>query len=326
MIDGRRITRFLLSRSCTLASALLGVGCMVAACRLGLCHADIATDSYCDGLTGVMLSAVSMLMVALLLILTNKRFNIMRSDTTLPSTLYMVMAASLPSLYGTFGSGCVLVLFMLSVAYVLFCLGTDFDSLRRVFLLFAVTGALGLVDAVFLYYLPALLIGCIQMRIFSVRTLAAALLGIITPAWIGFGLGLVDPASIDMPWFGMSILELPATPGIVAMLAVSGITVLAGVFFISANILKVYSYNMQARARNGFYSIIFLVTALLAMLDCDNLPTYLPLLMAMTAYQAGHFFSTRATGRFAWIGIAVFIAIYLGTYSWFIVNNLTQIS
>lgn len=276
------------------------------------------------GIAGLLAALATCSLTALVLQLTNRRFNMFRADTSLPAALFLTMLAALPPAGNTFGTGNILALTMTASAYLLFTTYADPMTRRRVFLMFAVVTALAMTSIVYLYYIPVLLIGCIQMRIFSLKTVLAALLGIITPPWIALGSGLVSLDSIEMPEFSTPMLNLES-PATVMLLAVAAVTIIAGVAFTCANLIKVYSYNSQTRAMNGFYTIMFLATTLLTIIDFNNLPLYVPLLMAMAACQASHFFVVRATMPRSWVGIAVLIAVYWGAYilyTWFIPTSL----
>ena len=94
------------------------------------------------------------------------------------------------------------------------------------------------------------------MRIFNFKTFLAATMGIITPPWIMLGSGLVDINDLEMPGLAVPMLDIDDFATI-TMLAVTAFTVIAGVTFTSANLIKVYSYNSQTRAMNGFYTVQF---------------------------------------------------------------------
>lgn len=277
-----------------------------------------ATGQEClaGGWPGLLAALATCGLTALVLLLTNRRFNMFRADTSLQAALFLTMLTALPPLGNTFGTGNILALTMTSAAFLLFTTYGDPHTRRRVFLMFTVVTALGMTSVVYLYYLPVLLIGCAQMRIFSIKTILAALLGIITPPWIALGSGLVSIDSIEMPGLATPMLDIDS-PATITVLAVAAVTIIAGVTFTCANLIKVYSYNSQTRAMNGFYTILFLATALLTIIDFNNLSLYVPLLMAMAACQAGHFFAIRAAMPRSWVGIVVLMAVYWGSYVWY---------
>ncbi len=273
-------------------------------------------ESIVCGWSGLLLGLVFTAMTAVVLQLVNKRFNMVRSDTALTPVLFMTMIVSLPPLGYSFGDGNVLALAMTAGAMMLFSTYADPAMRRRVFLLFCIVSALGMTCVVYFYYLPVLLVGCAQMRLLSLRTVLAALLGIITPPWIVIGGGLVSPDDIDMPGLSVPSMQVDS-PVTVTILAVAAFTIIMGVAFTCANLIKVYSYNSRTRAMNGYYSLLFLATVLLTLIDFNNLSLYLPLLMAMVGYQACHFWAIRSASPRSWIGIVLFMAVYWGIYIWY---------
>ena len=75
----------------------------------------------------------------------------------------------------------------------------DSERTRRVFLSFCIVSAGALVDITCAAYLIALFVGCFQMRCITLRTMLAAVLGIITPWWIAWGTGALSVAAIRLP-------------------------------------------------------------------------------------------------------------------------------
>jgi len=313
-MTARQITASLHSNTGSNILVMTALIALVAAYLLDIRPLD--SGDIMGGLSGLLLSLIVSLTTALVIQLTNKRFNILRADTALPAALFMTMLLALPPLGCTLGVGNILALTMTGGAYLLFTTYNDPSARRRVFLLFTFVTALAMTRIVYVYYLPVLLLGCAQMRVLNFKTLLAALLGIITPPWIVLGSGLISCRDIEMPGLSVPSLDI-YSPETITMMSVTAFSITAGIAFMSANLLKVYSYNSRTRAMNGFYTVLFLATALFTIIDFNNLSLYLPLLMAMVSYQASHFFSIRASSPRSWIGIVLFMAVYWGTYIWY---------
>ncbi len=269
------------------------------------------------GLASALFIAIA---IAVILRFTNKTFNILRSDTALTSGLTLALLSALPPVATTVYPGIILALTMTGGSALLFStFGHPRGGRRRVYLLFTCVSALGMLSSSFLYYLPLMLVGCVQMRIFSLKTLLAAILGVITPPWLVVGSGLVSINDIKFPHLEMPALEA-GDPFTLTLMAVTGTIILMGIMFLGANLIKVYSYNSQTRAMNGFYSILLLGSVLMTIIDFNNLILYVPLIMTMTAYQASHFFGTH---RFplSWVGITLLVVACWSAniwYTWFI--------
>lgn len=254
------------------------------------------------------------LLAALLTVYINRTFNVLRSLTALVGTMFMAMQIASPTTLGQFYGGTILVLLMLFCTMLLFSEFGNGEGQRRVFLVFFLTGSCAFTQTGYLFYFPVFLLGCMQMRIFSMRTCLAALLGVITPAWILLGFGLVRPEDLQWPRM-VPVWSIFDTRDAIQAFATTGFTIVVGVGFTIVNILKILSYNSQVRAYNGFLTMAFLFTSAFTMLDFNNLTFYIPLLNCLAAYQVGHFFTYRRHRR-SYIAILLLMGCYAGLYAW----------
>lgn len=271
--------------------------------------------------SGPVSGAVNMgvcLAVALLSFYINRRYNVLRSLTSLGSTLFLIMQVALPSVLGQFYGGSLLALLVLCGVALLFSVYTDNNGQKRVFLIFCMLGAAALSQIAFLFYVPVFWVGCMQMRIFGLRTFLASLLGLVTPLWILLGFGVIEPqALLQTP---LSSLLSPAwsvsdAADMVQSVTTAGITILLGVIFTVANLLKILSYNSRVRAFNGFFTILFGVTALFTVINFGNFTFYIPLLNVLVAYQIAHFFTYRRQKR-TYIPLLLISLLYLSLFIW----------
>lgn len=311
----QQITRIAHSRTVSDTVAFLSLS--LAGVAGWLKPATAETSAWLPDIWGLGISLFLAAAIAATLRLINKAYNILRSDTALPSALVLALFSALPPVDTTFYPGLLLAAVMTGLSLLLFStFGRPRGGRRRVFLMFTILSALGILSPCFLYYIPLLLIGCMQMRTFSLKTLLAAILGIITPPWIMIGSGLLPLDSLRFPSFEIPAIEVD-NPFSLTLLAVAALTILAGLMFLGANLIKVYGYNSKARAMNGFFSILLLGSVLLTILDFNNLIIYVPIIMTMTAYQASHFFAQHQF-PLSWIGIAVFVLACWGADIWYL--------
>ena len=180
---------------------------------------------------------------------------------------------------------------------------------QRIYLIFFLITACGFSQISFLLYLPVFLLGCVQMRVLNLRTILAALLGIITPPWILFGFGIVTPDQLHWPRMVMA-WNLFGTDEMIKALVTTGFTLVLGMTFMMLNLLKILSYNSRTRAFNGFFNILWIATALCTVVNFNDFAFYLPLLFALTGYQAAHFFTYRRNRR-SYIPVLLLIAVYI---------------
>lgn len=252
--------------------------------------------------------------VAMLTVYLNRAFNVMRSMTMLFAGLFFVMQAATPSLVTRFYGGIMVALVMVVCAILLFSIYGEPGRTRRVFLIFFIASASALCQYVMLFYIPLLLIGCVQMRVLNLRSFLAAVVGVVTPPWIGFGLGLLSVENLRWPDF-VSYFSTMGDTEIMPIVATVGFTSFMGLVFTMFNLVRVFSYNSRTRAYNGFLSLTLFTTVVLTVFDFADMVAYVPLLNCSAAFQMGHFFSLRRSKR-SYLGVVALIAAYGALYVW----------
>lgn len=253
-------------------------------------------------------------LIAVMLILLNKWFNILRSVSNLFAGMFFIMQMSQPGLAGQFYGGTLLCVLILFSTIVLYCTFNRPFPLQPVYLIFMLLSVGAMTQYAYMFYLPVFLIGCGQMRIFNIKTVLAAGMGMITPVWIMWGLGLVSLEHFEMPHF-VNIFTALDSHEALHMLVSVGFTLMLMLVLSTLNMLKVYNYNSKMRAYNGFIAILSVATAILVFVDYTNLAVYVPLLNCCAAFQIGHFFSIQNARR-SYIAILAIIAVYCGLYAW----------
>jgi len=282
---------------------------------LGLLSANLwIHDRLFSALLNLGLTAV----IALLVVYVNRAFNVLRSLTWLVATMFIAMQASVPMALGQFYGGTMLALIVAVVCALMFSIYDDPLPQRRVFLVFLLFSLAAFTQVGYLFYFPVLLAGMMQMRVFSLKTFLAALLGVMTPPWILFGFGIVDPLSLHFPSFSFDLPTIPALRELAPTLAAVVFTMVVGIIFLVANLLKILSYNARTRAYNGFLTMMLIFTIVAMFLHFSNFAFYLPLLNSLVAYQVGHFFTYRRHNR-SYIAIMLLLGCYAGLYVWAVV-------
>lgn len=254
--------------------------------------------------------------MGVLMLYINREYNIFRSLTSLVAGLFFIMQTALPPVMCSFYSGDMMGVMILIGIVLLFSGWSDPESQRRVFLLFFLISLAGFTDLSYLLYIPVFLIGLFQMRIFTLRNLLAALLGLITPPWILFGFGALNLDNLHMPRI---IVEwsLFHSPEVIHALTVTGFTITLAIGFSIVNLLKILSYNSRVRAYNGFLTLMLAFTGIFSIINFNNFAFYIPMLNCLTAYQIAHFFTYRRTRR-SYIPILLIIAVYICFYLWYL--------
>lgn len=280
---------------------------------LGFCLESPGTW-FGNSVLSLCLSVCGVLAAGYLAITITRIFNILRTLTALAGGMFFAMQTAYPGAMATFYGGTLAVLLVPLTVFVLFTTFSDPARTRRVFLIFFLLTLAAMSQAAFMLYIPVFAIGCVQMRIFNLRTLTAGVLGIITPPWILLGLCIISPEEITVPKVVMlwRIADAGALAHIIATVAV---TIITGAAFIAMNLMKILSYNSRTRAFNGFLTTAWIFTALFTLLNFNDFAFYLPLLNMLTAYQVAHFFTYRRSRR-SYVAILSIIAVYAGLCIW----------
>ena len=252
------------------------------------------------------------LMTALSWMFLIQLFNPFRAFTTLPASFYVIMIMAVPDLMDQLFTGTVLAAVIPLCLSLLWSSFADISRLRLIFLLFVILSALTMTQYCFAFYIPVFIIGCAQMKIFSLRTVLAIIFGIVTPWWIVLGSGLFDFNSLHAPEMTdfFKAFNLDGTLNIILASALTAVLFIVCWF---ANIMKVITLNANLRAFNGSISLIALFTLIAMMADFTNVAAYLPTLMLVTSYQASYSFGSAASSR-SFIAPLVIMLAYIGVY------------
>lgn len=255
--------------------------------------------------------------ITALMIFINKAYNIPRTITLLYATFFAILQTATPDITAVFQSGTLLAAVIVAAMTLMFSTFGMPTSRRRVFLVFFMLSSAVSVQYAFIIYIPIFLIACAQMRIFTLRTVLASLLGLITPWWILIGGGIVSPSDFHLPEL-TGISEITRSENFIVTVITAALTVLLAISAYLLSLLKLMTYNARMRACNGLLTLITFVTVIAMAADFTNFISYMTLLNCCTAFFLGHLFVIRNSPR-AWIVILSITAIYYAIYIWTII-------
>lgn len=256
-----------------------------------------------------LIAGTGMLMIAI-----NRSFNLLRTLSVYFAAFFMLATASTPIVAGQFGGAVLLAIVVLLAMWIMYTIYAVRASSRRVFLVFFLLGCGAMVQYAFLLYAPVFLIGLGQMRILKFKKIIATLLGLITPAWIVWGLGLLPLPALPVIEFTPPSMLL-STPGGWPFLITVAFSLCLGFLTGMVNLIKIIGFNSQARAYNGLLMLISIATGVFAIINFTNLAFYVILLNACVAFQVGHFFRFTSMRR-GYLFVTSFMVIYFGLYLW----------
>lgn len=255
-----------------------------------------------------------------LMILINRHFNLLRTTSVFFAAYFALTMACVPGVVGQLTASSLLALLIMGAVWLMFSIYNTGPSSRRVFLAFFLIGIGELFEYTFALYIPLFIAGLGQMRIFRFKKILAAVLGNVTPAWIVWGLDLVPKPEIPRFIFTPPTILL-SEPENWPLLAAVALTLVAGFFLGSFNLLKIIGFNAQARAYNGFISLISIATGIFAIVNFTNIAFYVTLLNACVAFQVGHFFRLTVMRR-GYIIVTSLMVAYIAIYIWAMLTHL----
>ena len=250
------------------------------------------------------------------MIYVNRRFNVLRTLSVYFGGLFLIMAAATPVATVCFSGALLLPPAILTSMSLLLLSFNRPQETRHVLMAFFVLGTGALCEYGFLFYVPVFMIGLVQMRIFNLRTLLAAFLGVLAPLWIAWGTGLVSLGQLSEIDFSFPRVEsISRLPGGYPFVAALAFTVFLGIALGLTNFIKIYAYNARARAINGLLSIVSVSTGVLAVVNYTNSLFYILLLDCCVAFQMGHFFRLYLHRRAYLLALALMV-VYGALFFW----------
>lgn len=249
-----------------------------------------------------------------MMIFINKTYNIPRTITLVYAYFFIILQTATPEITSQLCSASVMGFIVIGVMTLMF---STFDlptARRRVFLAFFLLSGAVTVQYGFAVFLPVFLIACAQMRILTLRTFIAAILGTITPWWILFGVGIISPQDVHIP-HSINFIDASITLDTIIIVVTVALTVLLALTAYLLSLLKLITYNARTRACNGLLQLVTAATVIAMAVDFTNFITYLTLLNCCTAFFLGHLFVIRNSQR-NWIVISAITTIYYAIYIW----------
>ena len=255
------------------------------------------------------------LLVAVLLVVMNHVYTISRSASITFAALFLVLQAMEPSLATTLQGGPFVALVMVLVSMLLLSAYNRPRQVRSIFLAFFMVSGGALAQVAFVAYVPALLVGLMQMRVFRLKGLIAAVLGTVAPWWTLWCFGIME---MPHPHWALSVSFLSSMPRaeLIHLIASVALTVGLGIGLTAVNLLRIMSLNSRTRAMNGWLVTLGLFTSVALLFDSDNIAAYVTLLNVLAAFQMGSFMQIFAGKRCSYTVVTAVLVVSLGLYIW----------
>ena len=263
---------------------------------------------------------VGLVITAIALIALNRTYNLLKTLSVFFAAYFIFTTCATPSVLDGFSAGVPLALIVILDVWLLFSIYNTRVSDRRIFLIFTLLSAGALFDLKFLFYVPVFIVGLAQMKILRFKKIIAAVVGLLTPPWIVWGLDLMPLPALPHIFFTppLQVLDIP---GGIPFICTVGVTLAVGFIAGVVSLLRILGFNARARAFNAFLAILGIFTGILALVNFTSLALYVPLLNACVAIQVGHFFRATASRR-GYIAVILLLGTYFALYSWTLALSL----
>lgn len=246
--------------------------------------------------------------VAALLMTLNRRYNFVRTVTTVPASMFLLLQLASPQLSVNFGVGTAMCVVLAVALFTVFAAYQKRGrSQRSIFLVMATVSLCSMFHFAFLFLIPVMLLGFVYVRAMSLKGFVAMLLGLVTPFWIALGTGLVSPWDYHLPqlssiWNVRDLAHLPVDIAIAVVTAVVTIAVTV------VNLMTLLNYRLQTRVYNAFLVVVSALAIVMMGVDFNNIVNYLPILNLCLAIQLAHLHTIGTATRRYLVLVAIVVA------------------
>ena len=265
-----------------------------------------------NGIGSIIINVVIMIFISIILSYLSQQHDLSKEDNLLPIQFFLFFQLLTPTLIyqnSIYNLTTLLTLILITLLYS--CYQQDNRVVEKSFILSFIISIISVFEAHIIFFLPLFFIGMIQMQAASARSIAAMIVGLITPYWIIWGMGWIDATQIDFSVLSITLQQPVFSWNVVACISVMTI----GLFMGMGNLVNALNENIKTRAKNGFINIVSVFTALLMIFDNSRYTMYLPLLNSCVALQACYFFTSRQ-GRVYNIIFYLLILLLLAYTTW----------
>lgn len=203
-----------------------------------------------------------------------KAFNLLPGPGALYSSLLLVMAGTAPlgaaALLAASFTGAI----SLWATAMLFSLYGRRQPAMKAMLLFSLLSWGSMAQSALLLLAPVFVLGAVFLKALNIKSLCAALLGLALPYWIVLGLGLAQPACLDITP-PHDITRLAGDPArLIWLYATGGLLTLFSLMLALYNSMHTLSAGVRMRAYQSFVTLLLAGSILLMLFDSGRLAAY----------------------------------------------------
>lgn len=281
-----------------LAAIVLVVTAVIATTLGGVPPVDVGNGMFFD-LSAVPFQATQITMfinvaliiaTGLLTLFLNKLYSFVKAFTFIGAAMFFLLESALPMCSSVLNVGTILCLVLVLGTLLLFGTYENKYAQRPIFLVSCVLGFGTMFNWAFVALIVAFVLGFAYMRAMNWKGFLAVLIGLFTPFWIAFGLGLIVPSQFKLIEIN-SVWETLAAGQVRAMVIWIVAVVVVTVVLSAINLLSIYHYRLQFRVYNAFFLLVTLVSVIGVCVDYRDMLIFVPMLNLCLSVQVAHTFT-----------------------------------
>ena len=251
-------------------------------------------------------------LIGYVMIEANTAFNLIRTRTSLPVSIYGWIATALFFLHQWEWSNLIPLIFILSVFQQFRCYESSSPT-NPVYHAFLFIGLGSLIFPPFIYFVPLFLGSMIPFRAMSGRSFLASLFGIITPYWFLFGYAFFfdkmelfwEPIE-EMTYFHPIVYNHLTPTEIISWGIITLLLIVSSIHYGYA----AYMDKTRTRIYHSFVAFAGFWATLFSILQPVHLQKLMPIQLICMAFLSGHLFSLTRN-RFSGILFIVIFATFI---------------
>lgn len=220
-----------------------------------------------------------MWVVSVIVTRVNRRYNVEEGTSALPSTIFLLATACVPSLTGGVSAALLMALATILSLKVLFERYEKEYTARELFLTATLCSFGSMIQYAFIPLGAAVLAAAAVLGEVNIKSALGFLFGIITPYLLVVGFGLVDIWSISIPYIWSVAPDYHYTTVITA-----GITALAALMLTMRQAVTPPNRSSQSMALNRAVNTVLLIMIAAMAVDWVNFPAYIPTVAMLTGF------------------------------------------
>ena len=252
--------------------------------------------------------------------LLNQKYNLIRTTEPVEQVIFLIFVASNPWITAHLSSSLILCGAIIISLWILFgC----YDSPNATHQMFAVATFVS-VGSMFQYgFLPFIAFFIITagiMKIFRLKEMIAFFLGLVSPYWVGVGLGWIPLSYFRLPSLSPLLENTSMMLEIFFLMASVATAIFIGLICGVIDSVKIYAGNSQVSAMNNVVYWLGFICVACVLVDFNNMFTYIPTLYFTVAVQLANLCALRKF-KHEWLVTFLPSLVFIGFFIVFMLSS-----